>query len=226
MKINLENIKKYDWDLPVLGDMSKRNIRDFVKDSYPNAIFGTPSGKWLTISKKDMKLKIQLDNASSEEINNANGWDLADKVSLKSGGKFKFVKHISHTYDEDMHGYEPSKIAPGTMAEITDWYVILKADHDHYLMQFEPIVEIKLYTDGGPNDRGTRIGYMEVTEDMFDIGKMFGKPALVRNGEFDKAYSKKFGEDWHNFLNWYFVSKEKYNETLMDIENQLKSYKL
>ena len=226
MKIDIENIKKGAWNFTVLGDMSKQNIRDLVSEAYPHEIFGTASGDWIKVSKKNVKLKILLDNASSEDINDANGWNLADKISLKSGGKFKFVKHISDTYDEDLHGYEPSKIAPGTMAEITDWYVILKAAHDNYKMEFEPIVEIKLYSDGGPNDRGERQGYMEVTEDMFDIGKMFGEPALVQNEEFNKAYAAKFGSDWHNFLSWYFVSKKKYKETLVDIENQLKSYKL
>ena len=95
MKINIENIKKGAWNFPVLGDLSKQDIREFVSDVYQEGIFGTMSGNWIKVSKKNVKIKIQLDNATGDYISDAMGVKLAKKISAKSGGKFKFVKHIS-----------------------------------------------------------------------------------------------------------------------------------
>lgn len=93
--------------------------------------------------------------------------------------------------------------------------------------EFQPIVLLKEYEDGGPNDQGWVIGYMRVTPEMFGTRpNFFDKEilTLIGNEKFADATEKKFG--FRQKRDFHFVTEEQHAKYVARLEKELENAKL
>lgn len=90
------------------------------------------------------------------------------------------------------------------------------------------VIELRQYTDGGPNDKGRVIGYMKNDESYF-------RPATSKDttfsdevvtDEFIKQYEKKTGKNWNGFVSARKIDKETYLERKEQLQKKLSMYRI
>lgn len=125
---NVDVLPKYDWHAKIYGGLSKQQIRDSTLRLLSPG-FATVT-QLEAVTDQHSRLTIEIPNAllipNFEVIKGRLGQITGRQLSsISNTHKFVFNSWDTVRKKVDLHGYEPSKISPGTYSDIEINYLIL-----------------------------------------------------------------------------------------------------
>ena len=119
-----------DWKSKLFCGLSKREIRDLSEGVFNEGygIFGSLVNFKQNAKDNTASLRIELDNASPEDVTSEMGKNYANILSANSDThKFIFKNYRFKNEQIDLSSYSP-KIAPGKFEDAVQVYIIIRAE--------------------------------------------------------------------------------------------------